>query len=117
MRSNACWLVLLLFLACTKSKNSSPDTTLIGSWHPEGTPDGRALTFEEDGDLMYSQWDAIRPYAFPRYRIADDEPLVFYGASSQGDRIVKCKIEGNVLSLEGACVESCSERMYKIGSL
>jgi hypothetical protein len=114
------WFVSLLvfvFAACDKTEEHVIKSALVGGWSPEGGPDGRALVFEENGDLLYKQWDTVLAYTYSHYIIQNDSVLVFAGVSAAVNKTVTYHIEGQLLTLKGACVVDCDEKFYKIEPL
>ena len=104
--------VFVITIACSKTKdNPTVYPSLIGSWHPELAPDGRAIIFQANGELIYKQWDTLLTYPYTRFQIDNDSTLIFIGLNIKS---VGFRVEGTELHLEGACITNCSERLYKI---
>jgi len=107
-----CFLcVFVMTVACIKTKEDLTNPMLIGSWHPETAPDGRAIIFQSNSELIYKQWDTLLTYRYKRFIINNDSTLTFIGLTTKS---IGFRIEGTELHLEGACITNCSERLYKI---
>jgi hypothetical protein len=115
-----CYLFLFSFsLACSKNKNivKPIDSPLIGSWHPETAPDGRALIFQENGDLLYTQWGDTLALPYSRFQIINDSTVNLIRPDLTINNVSFRVVTISELHLEGACIMNCSERLYRISPL
>jgi hypothetical protein len=106
------FLCFFVIAACNKTKhNQVPTHPLIGSWHPNSAPIGRAIIFETNGDLIYQENGSLLSYPYNSFRIDNDSTVTFVGLNTK--RVIY-RFEGPELILEGACLDTCSERFNKI---
>jgi hypothetical protein len=112
-----CMAMTIYLASCSKKQSDTTiNSPIIGSWGLIETPnvDGTSLQFQSDGKLAYKKWDTLLPINYTKFEAVNDSTILLFRPGFRLPVTGIFHIEGNFLTLKGACISSCIENYARI---